>query len=101
MECTFPDAMVTEYEGLIPVMKNDPKDRHVLAAAVKCGAHSIVSDNMKHFPTEALSPYNMECLTADDFMRHQYHLNPDALIDRKSTRLNSSHANISYAVFCL
>src|SRR5258707_10276668 len=27
--------------------------------------------------------------------RHQDHL------DRKSTRLNSSHANISYAVFCL
>src|SRR3712207_7627265 len=25
----------------------------------------------------------------------------DVLQDRKSTRLNSSHANISYAVFCL
>src|SRR3712207_8482034 len=25
----------------------------------------------------------------------------DPLRDRKSTRLNSSHANISYAVFCL
>src|SRR5947209_16617848 len=25
----------------------------------------------------------------------------DEIIDRKSTRLNSSHANISYAVFCL
>src|SRR5438445_6558389 len=25
----------------------------------------------------------------------------DIRIDRKSTRLNSSHANISYAVFCL
>src|SRR3712207_7724467 len=25
----------------------------------------------------------------------------DAGLDRKSTRLNSSHANISYAVFCL
>src|SRR5258707_10637929 len=25
----------------------------------------------------------------------------NASIDRKSTRLNSSHANISYAVFCL
>src|SRR3712207_7019497 len=24
-----------------------------------------------------------------------------AAVDRKSTRLNSSHANISYAVFCL
>src|SRR3712207_8860738 len=27
-------------------------------------------------------------------------LGPDP-VDRKSTRLNSSHANISYAVFCL
>src|SRR3712207_6885579 len=26
---------------------------------------------------------------------------PELLADRKSTRLNSSHANISYAVFCL
>src|SRR3712207_7971722 len=25
----------------------------------------------------------------------------EELLDRKSTRLNSSHANISYAVFCL
>src|SRR5258707_2652380 len=26
---------------------------------------------------------------------------PEYRLDRKSTRLNSSHANISYAVFCL
>src|SRR5258707_11552167 len=26
---------------------------------------------------------------------------PASALDRKSTRLNSSHANISYAVFCL
>src|SRR3712207_7315683 len=29
------------------------------------------------------------------------HLRAEAHQDRKSTRLNSSHANISYAVFCL
>src|SRR3712207_6950724 len=29
------------------------------------------------------------------------HPPPGDLLDRKSTRLNSSHANISYAVFCL
>src|SRR3712207_8933526 len=29
------------------------------------------------------------------------HRHPHARADRKSTRLNSSHANISYAVFCL
>src|SRR3712207_7946827 len=28
-------------------------------------------------------------------------LGGDREVDRKSTRLNSSHANISYAVFCL
>src|SRR5438477_9354628 len=26
---------------------------------------------------------------------------PDGVLDRKSTRLNSSHMSISYAVFCL
>src|SRR3712207_7935787 len=31
-------------------------------------------------------------------MRRQH---PEQQPDRKSTRLNSSHANISYAVFCL
>src|SRR5258707_8250770 len=31
---------------------------------------------------------------------HSYLDNP-TMADRKSTRLNSSHANISYAVFCL
>src|SRR3712207_9560134 len=29
------------------------------------------------------------------------HSEPGEVLDRKSTRLNSSHANISYAVFCL
>src|SRR3712207_8328813 len=31
----------------------------------------------------------------------EQHAEGDASEDRKSTRLNSSHANISYAVFCL
>src|SRR3712207_8272224 len=30
-----------------------------------------------------------------------FQLSAFATLDRKSTRLNSSHANISYAVFCL
>src|SRR3712207_8021159 len=33
--------------------------------------------------------------------RHDGHGRCRRLRDRKSTRLNSSHANISYAVFCL
>src|SRR5690606_41542714 len=36
-------------------------------------------------------------LAEDQFMHHPQHL----ALDRKSTRLNSSHVKISYAVFCL
>jgi predicted nucleic acid-binding protein len=42
MRDSFPEAMVTGYEELIDAMKNDAKDRHVLAAAVRCSAHAIV-----------------------------------------------------------
>ena len=80
MKSAFPDAMVFGYEDLIASMTNHPEDRHVLAAAVKCGAHSIVSDNVRHFPPESLAPYGLECLTADRFIEHQYHLDPDAFI---------------------
>jgi len=80
MAKAFLDAMVEGFEELIPAMKNDEKDRHVLAAAVKCGAHAIVSNNEKHFPAESLTPYHLECLTADQFLVHQYHLGPDAFI---------------------
>src|SRR3712207_7898807 len=34
-------------------------------------------------------------------IRDSDYLNDAWRVDRKSTRLNSSHANISYAVFCL
>src|SRR3712207_7778932 len=37
-------------------------------------------------------------LGREGLLEHAFHARPQ---DRKSTRLNSSHANISYAVFCL
>src|SRR5258707_3033233 len=42
-------------------------------------------------------------LVVEPFDEAERHLDPGdpAPQDRKSTRLNSSHANISYAVFCL
>src|SRR3712207_8747955 len=40
-------------------------------------------------------------LRTDDGGKTWKDLETGVKIDRKSTRLNSSHANISYAVFCL
>src|SRR3712207_8198638 len=43
----------------------------------------------------------VEPLPGLHFRREVAHPRLLVLADRKSTRLNSSHANISYAVFCL
>ena len=71
----FPESIVTGYEELIPAMNN-----HVLAAAVRCGAQVIVSDDKRHFPAGVLAQYSMECLTSGEFLEHQYHLDRDAFI---------------------
>src|SRR3712207_7675745 len=39
--------------------------------------------------------------TPNDGMNRMFETDNKLYPDRKSTRLNSSHANISYAVFCL
>src|SRR5690348_13012236 len=43
MEKYFPEAEVTGYEPLIAAMRNDAKDRHVAAAAVKAGAQVVAT----------------------------------------------------------
>src|SRR5207249_10334405 len=52
-----------------------------------------------------LADFRLRNLPAAKFWRAQafasLHRWADALPDRKSTRLNSSHVSISYAVFCL
>src|SRR5436305_4658604 len=40
-------------------------------------------------------------LRASKIMQERANANPKIKLDRKSTRLNSSHVRISYAVFCL
>lgn len=80
MTGAFPEALVTGYEDLVQAMKNDEGDRHVLAAAVRCKAHCIITQNARHFKQEALAPYDVECLPPDDFLVHQYHLDPDDFI---------------------
>src|SRR3712207_8637686 len=67
------------------------RQQHVVLAVVE-GAHHLLELGRRHLAV------------ADDHL-HLGHLLAqlplDVGQDRKSTRLNSSHANISYAVFCL
>lgn len=79
MRGTFPEAMVSGYEGLIPTMLNDPRDRHVLAAAVRANAAVIVTDNVGDFPSAACEPYEIEVQTADKFLCDLWHLDPKVM----------------------
>src|SRR5229473_510634 len=53
----FGEAWVEGYEDLIPSMTNHEKDRHVLAAAVRCGAETILTYNLENFLRPALPAY--------------------------------------------
>lgn len=80
MRAAFPDAMVSGHEPLVSQMTNDPKDRHVLAAAVRAGASAIVTANIKDFPAEAVSPYEIEVVHPDSFLMDQLDLGPSLVI---------------------
>src|SRR5437773_233930 len=63
------DCVVAGYEDLVAGLKlPDGDDRHVLAAAVRGGAQSIVTFNLRDFPKEALAPYGVEAVHPDDFV---------------------------------
>ncbi|MGP9725504.1 PIN domain-containing protein [Corynebacterium sp. AOP40-9SA-29] len=74
MRAAFPFAEVTGYEALIPVMDNDEKDRHVLAAAVRSEANTIVTRNLKDFPDVSLAPWGIEAVHPDQFLLNQLDL---------------------------
>lgn len=77
----FPDALVNNYTGLIEGLKlPDPKDRHVLAAAIKTNANVIVTNNIKDFPKEYLASFGLIAKTADDFLTDIIDLNPEQAI---------------------
>jgi predicted nucleic acid-binding protein len=70
MRTAFDAATVsTEAIGrLEPVMTNDPKDRHVLAAAVVADAEAVVTTNLSDFPDEACQPWGVEAMHPDEFL---------------------------------
>jgi len=68
MTTAFPEAVVVGYESIIPVMTNQEKDRHVLAAAVIGKGQLIVTENHRDFPPASLTPYQIETVGPDDFL---------------------------------
>ncbi len=69
------------YRELIPAMTTEPKDRHVLAAAVRSGAGVIVTATLADFPKAALDPFDVEAIHPDEFLCDLLDLDPDAVFE--------------------
>ncbi len=77
MDMHVRDALVTGYEPLIDILSlHDLDDRHVLAAAIKCGAGGIITMNVKDFPASELEKWDIEAIHPDDFICSQIDLHP-------------------------
>jgi PIN domain len=74
------DCVVSGYEPLIEGLKlPDPGDRHVVAAAIKCGAQVIVTRNLRDFPGADLEQWGIEAKSSDAFVLDQLNINGRAV----------------------
>jgi hypothetical protein len=77
MDANVRDALVTDFDSLIPSLElPDKNDRHVLAAAIRCSADVIVTFNLKDFPSDYLSTFDVEAQHPDDFILYLLDLYP-------------------------
>lgn len=90
MNAAVPDCLVENYQGYIGSLNlPDPNDRHVLAAAIKCQADVIVTNNLKDFPKAELDKYQIDAQSPDVFLNHLFDLNPPAFCSAVRQQRNS------------
>jgi len=77
---SFPEAIVSDYGSYVDMCTNDVPDRHVLAAAIRCEADSIITFNLKHFAKSALDPWGMEVSGPSPFLTAMYEMQPAVVI---------------------
>lgn len=70
MEQAFPEAVVSITRRALQAVPDlpDPRDKHVVAAAIQASAPAIVTFNLKHFPGEALAQQGIKVFSPDEFL---------------------------------
>jgi hypothetical protein len=78
MQGAFEEAMVDGFDTYLCacISLPDPGDAHVLAAALKTRASTIVTENLRHFPVEVLEPFDLEARSSDAFLADTIELDP-------------------------
>jgi hypothetical protein len=83
MNKAVPDCLVAGFESLEAGLTSlpDADDRHVLAAAIHCGAQEIVTFNLRDFPDAVLGPFGIRAIHPDAFVEHLLDLNAESVCD--------------------
>lgn len=80
-------------------LTTDRDDRHVVAAAIKCKAQYIVTDNIKHFPKDILADFDLERGTCDQFLAstfEHYPIKALEVIRNHRARLRDKQSEAEY-----
>src|SRR3712207_7342589 len=86
----FPYTTLFRPEERVPAGRRAERVGRIDEQPAPRGIHGARRGQLKQRQPQGLERVGHHLLVADRYIE-----------DRKSTRLNSSHANISYAVFCL
>jgi predicted nucleic acid-binding protein len=83
MRSTFPHATIPLRPEAVEIVRElpDPKDRHVLAAAIESEADVIVTLNLRHFPSSVLEKLGIEAQSPDDFLADFFSLHRQQILE--------------------
>ena len=89
----FPTATVSTAGGADGLDLPDPADRHVVEAALAAGADTIVTANLRDFPSRALAAVGLRAIHPDEFLRDFYLRAPDQVL----AAIDATHARAARA----
>jgi hypothetical protein len=78
MRRALPNSNVRNYSTHAgKLIKTDPKDRHVAAAAIECNPSQLITWNLKHFDKSELAAFNVFVSNPDEFLCEIYDADPE------------------------
>jgi hypothetical protein len=81
MDQAVPDCLVRSYHSIIEsLILPDQNDCHVLAAAITGCCDAIITTNLKHFPKDYISKFDIEVQGPDEFIYNQFDLDQSEVI---------------------
>lgn len=100
MNYSFPQSSLdapSEIENQIKPFLTDPDDAHVIATALVAKSDFIVTENLKDFPSELLTPLGIRAISFDAFMSYLFDIDA-AKIHRGLVKLTAEKANPAISI---